>query len=271
MFNRLEDSDFADDIALLSHTHQDIQEKTDRVAQTARKVGLKIHTSKTKIMKVKTKSSLPVTVEGQLLDEVQDFKYLGSIISADSNIEKEISTRIGLAAQAFKKLKNIWKSTTLSKRTKLNIYRSNVRSTLLYAAETWRINKKIESRLRGFEGRCLRRICKIRWEERITNEEIWDQTGFNNIVLEVKKRCWKWIGHVLRMKKTRHPLEALSWAPPGKRNRGRPLGTWRRMVEEEMRAEGKTWHELRWLAQDRTGWRALVGALCSPSGATRIE
>ena len=271
LFNRLEDSDFADDIALLSHTHQDTQEKTDRVAQTARKVGLKIHPSKTKVMTVKAKSKQPVTVEGEALEEVKHFKYLGSIISSDSDIEKEITARIGLAAQAFKRLNNIWRSTSLSTRTKLNIYRSNVRSTLLYAAETWRTNKKLESRLRGFEGRCLRRILKVRWDQRVTNDEIWRRTSTSNIVLEVRKRRWMWLGHVLRMKKGRHPLEALSWAPPGKRSRGRPLRTWRRTVEEEMRAAGKTWNELRWLAQDRAAWRDLVGALCSPSGATRIE
>ena len=263
LFHRLEDSDFADDIALLSHTQEDIQEKTDRVAANSRKVGLKIHASKTKIMKAKTKFQEPVTVDGKPLEEVKHFKYLGSFISSDSNIEKEVSTRIGLAAQAFKKLNNIWKSSTIKIKTKLRIYQSNVRSTLLYASETWRTNKKLESRLRGFEGRCLRRILKIRWQDRVSNEEIWRRTGMGGIVLEVKRRRWTWLGHVLRMKKGRHPLEALSWAPPGKRNRGRPLGTWRRTIEEEMKAAGKTWRELRWLAQDRTAWRRLVGALCS--------
>ena len=109
----------------------------------------------------------------------------------------------------------------------------------------------------------MRRILKVRWEDKVTNEEVWARTGITNIVMEVKRRRWTWLGHVLRMKKTRHPLEALNWAPPGKRNRGRPLGTWRRTVEEEMREEGKTWNELRWLAQDRAGWKKLVGALCS--------
>ena len=260
---RLEDSDFADDIALLSHAQKDIQEKTDRVDKTARSVGLKIHPDKTKMMKMKNKSAAKTNVHGVELEEVEHFKYLGSYISADSNIEKEISTRIGLAAQAFSRLQNIWKSSALQTNIKLKIYKSNVRSVLLYAAETWRTNRKIESRLRGFEGRCLRRILRIHWEQHITNKEISRRTGIDNIVDEVKRRRWRWLGHVLRMAKTRHPHAALRWAPPGKRRRGRPLGTWRRTVEDEMKAEGKTWNELRWLAQDRVGWRRLVGALCS--------
>jgi hypothetical protein len=141
---RIEDCDFANDIALLSLTVNDIQEKTDRVNQIAKSVGLKIHPGKTKVMRAKNKSTRRICIGDTELEEVQHFMYLGSYISADSNIEKEISTRIGLAAQAFDRLRNIWKSTSLQTKTKLRIYKSNVRSVLLYASETWRMNKKIE-------------------------------------------------------------------------------------------------------------------------------
>ena len=151
---------------------------------------------------------------------------MGSYISADGDIEKEVSTRIGMAAQAFNKLQNVWKSSTLSTSTKLKIYRSNVRSVLLYASETWRTNKKIESRLRGFEGRCLRRILRVYWQDHISNAEVSRRTGINNIVDEVKRRRWSWLGHALRMDKSRLPHAALKWTPSGKRKRGRPLGTW---------------------------------------------
>ncbi len=97
----------------------------------------------------------------------------------------------------------------------------------------------------------------------MTNEEVWEKAGINNIVQEVKKRCWTWLGHVLHMKKERHPHAVLTYVPPGKRKRGRPLGTWRHTVEEELTEAGKTWYELRWLAQDWPGWKGFVGALCS--------
>ena len=133
--------------------------------RTARTVGLKIHPAKTKFMKVKSRSRKPVTVRGKELEEAQDFKYLGRFISTDSNIDREVSSRIGQAAQAFKRLNNIWKSTTLHTRTKLKIYKSSVRSVLLHAAQTWRTDRRLESRVRGFEGRCLRRILRIWWGE----------------------------------------------------------------------------------------------------------
>ena len=132
-------------------------------------------------MKLKSRNTSPTTVHNNNLEEVQHFKYLGSFISADGDIEKEISTRIGLAAQAFSKLQNVWNSSVLQTSTKLKIYRSNVRSVLLYASETWRTNKRIESRLRGFEGGCLRRILHISWQQHVTNREIRESTGINSM------------------------------------------------------------------------------------------
>uniref|UniRef100_K7EXS9 DUF6451 domain-containing protein n=1 Tax=Pelodiscus sinensis TaxID=13735 RepID=K7EXS9_PELSI len=260
---RLEDCDFADDLALLAHDQQDIQEKTDVVDQTARSVGLRIHPGKTNVMKLRTTNTDKTTVMGEELEEVNDFRYLGSYISADSNIDKEISARIALAAQAFQKLNNIWKSSLLQTRTKLKIYRSNVRSVLLYAVETWRTNKKIESRLRGFEGWCLHHVLRVRWEQHVTNKEISQRSGINNVVDEIKQRCWRWLGQVLWMSETRLPPMALRWTPPGKRKRGRPLATWRTTVAEDMKRKGTTWEEVSWLSQDCEDWRRFVGTLCS--------
>ena len=81
------------------------------------------------MMKLKDRSTTKTIVRNVELEEVQDFRYLGSYISTDSNIEKEVSTRIGLAAQAFNRLQSIWKSTALQTKLKLEIYRSNASCT----------------------------------------------------------------------------------------------------------------------------------------------
>ena len=121
--------------------------------RSARTVELKIHPAKIKRTTVKSRSRKPVPVRGKELEEVQDFKYLGSFISANSNIDREVSSRVGQAAQAFKRLSNILKSTTLHTRTKLKIYKTNVRSVLLHAAETWRTNRRLDGRVRGLKDR----------------------------------------------------------------------------------------------------------------------
>lgn len=88
MTEMLEDLDFADDIALLSHRHRDMQIKTNHLANTAEKIGLKINNTKTKIMKI-TES---ITLGRINIEEVQYFVYLGRKITdggtmADSELE----------------------------------------------------------------------------------------------------------------------------------------------------------------------------------------
>ena len=262
-FGHLEDEDFADDLALLSHAQRDMQEKTSNTETEGGSTGLGISQPKSKVMRMNATSQADIVVKDKGLENVQEFKYLGSYLTADGNIEREISARIALASAAFQKMRTIWSSREISVSTKIKLYKSNVRSVLLYAAETWRTNKRIESKLRGFEGRCLRRILRIWWELRVTNKEVARRTGINCIVKEVKRRRWRWLGHVLRMNRSRHPFIALTWTPQGQRDKGRPQGTWRRTIEDERKETGKTWNELRWLAQDRNQWRNFVGALCS--------
>ena len=74
----MEDLDFADDIALLSHTCDQMQRKTTELENTAKSIGLRIHPLKSKVMKVKRESEVNITVEGKSLEEVDTFTYLGS-------------------------------------------------------------------------------------------------------------------------------------------------------------------------------------------------
>ena len=240
-----------------------MQDKTHKVAFEASQIGLKINEKKTKLMVINGKSQQTVKLNERNIDQVDDFCYLGSTLSSDGDIMTEIKIRIGKAASAFNNLNNIWKSRKISRTTKMKLYRSNVRTVLLYGAETWRTNKTIESKLRGFEGRCLRRILNIRWPQTISNKDVQEKTGINDINLEITKRRWRWLGHVLRMDSTRHTKTALYWTPQGQRKRGRPKGTWRRTIEEEMKPSNQTWNGLGILARNRGNWRTAVDALCT--------
>ncbi|VDP58376.1 unnamed protein product [Schistosoma mattheei] len=78
--NQLDDLDFADDLALLSHTHEQLQIKTVSVAVVSASVGLNIHKGKTKVLKSHTENTNPITLDGETLEDVESFTYLGSII-----------------------------------------------------------------------------------------------------------------------------------------------------------------------------------------------
>jgi len=78
----LEDLDFADDyLALLSHKHQHMQEKTSELETISIRVGLRIHTGKTKLLRINTANDAPIMLGGSELEEVGTFTYLGSIVN----------------------------------------------------------------------------------------------------------------------------------------------------------------------------------------------
>ena len=82
------------------------------------------------------------------------------------------------------------------------------------------------------------------------------------IAEELKKRRFRWLGHVLRMTNERLPKVALRWTPPGKRKPGRPRTTWRRTVLAALQDLGYSLGQAQHLAKGRVKWRKLVAALC---------
>ena len=139
LFGQIEDLDFADDIAEISSNRQHLQEKTTILNRYAEETGLKINITKTKVMTVNTTLSQPITINHNPVETVDDFTYLGSVISADNGTKKDINTRLSKARSAFARLKSIWKSKVYNKKTKIHIYNSNVKSVLLYGSECWRL------------------------------------------------------------------------------------------------------------------------------------
>ena len=263
LFTQLEDLEYADDLAILSTNHTHLQEKTDRTDSFAKQMGLTINTSKTQVMCLNSTPPAPITVEGKALDYVEDFTYLGSRLCKDNACSKDISIRLGKARNAFAMLHTIWKSKQYSLKTKIRLYNSNVKSVLLYGSECWRVVESDMQKISAFHNRCLRRICRIFWPDRISNQDLYKNTNSRNVVLEIKQRRLQWLGHVLRMDQNSIPRVALRWTPPGKRKPGRPKTTWRRTVALELKTANLSWGEAHHVAQDRTRWKQMVAALCS--------
>ncbi|VDP61180.1 unnamed protein product [Schistosoma mattheei] len=106
--NQLDDLDFADDLALLSHTHEKMQKKAPSVAAVSSSVGLNIHKGKTKILKYNTENSNSITLDGEILEDLESFTYLGSIIDEQGGSDADVKAKISKARTAFIHLKNIW-------------------------------------------------------------------------------------------------------------------------------------------------------------------
>ncbi|VDP87381.1 unnamed protein product [Schistosoma mattheei] len=111
---QLDDLDFADDLALLSQTKQQMQEKTTSVAAALAAVGLNIHKGKSKGLRCNTKCTNPITIDGEDLEDVKTFTYLGSLIDEQGGSDADVKARIGKTRAAYLQLKNIWNSKQLS-------------------------------------------------------------------------------------------------------------------------------------------------------------
>lgn len=260
LFSTLDDLDFADDLALLSHTHQHMQEKTSRLQTYGQQVGLRISTKKSETMTLNVNRPEPVKVNGENLCQADRFTYLGSIITPEGGTKDDIHSRLGKARSVFRGMNNIWRSAQYSIKTKLKLYQSCVISTLLYGSECWRMTGVDLAKLRSFHTICLRRILRIFWPEKISNEDLLRRCQQQDMGTIIARRRWQWIGHTLRKDPQSIIRTALHWTPDGKRKRGRPRITWRRTVEYEMGAIQHSWGSLTRLAQDRREWRAFVAA-----------
>nr|KAG5705879.1 hypothetical protein BaRGS_030769 [Batillaria attramentaria] len=131
---KLEDLEFADDLALLSHRLQDMQDKVTALETTAQRVGLKISQEKTKLLSTNNQQKTPVTISRKAVEGVSEFVYLGSKMSQTGGTDEDIKAKVKKARQAFAILKPVWRATTISTNTKLRIFNSNVKSVLLYLA-----------------------------------------------------------------------------------------------------------------------------------------
>ena len=262
--SKLDDLDFADDIATLSATKQQMQDKTRRMEEEAKRVGLKINTAKTKNMRINARNQEKIKINGQDIEETEEFTYLGATVCKEGGGMKDLKNRLSKARGAFIKLKKIWSSKAISRRTKLRLYKTLVVPVLLYGCETWKMNKGDNKAVDVFLNKCLRRIFNIQWQDHISTEELLRRANMNPLSEEVKWRRWKMIGHILRQDQNNDCNTAMTWAPEGKRRRGRPKTTWRRTVEKERDEAGWTsWAEARTSAADRVKWRRSVEALCA--------
>jgi len=174
--NRLTDLDFADDLAILVEEENVRQEMTTKLEEQSAQVGLNISREKTKVMEITQRPlTQPRAIAEGNIEYVERFTYLGSVISRDGDVEADINTR--LAAAVFRLPDNVWRSSTLSLKIKLDLYTSLIISTAIYTSETWKSTARIRQQLDVFHHRNLRKILGITWKDHVTNMEVLSRTG----------------------------------------------------------------------------------------------
>ena len=176
------------------------------------------------------------------------------------NLDTEINSRIAKAAGVKAKLnKRVWNNNLLSERTKALVYQTCVLSTLLYGSESWTAYVRQEKRLNSFHLRCLRRLLKIKWQDRVPNTEVLDRAGLLSMPALLSHRRLRWLGHVHRMEPHRLPREILyGELRDGARRVGRPQFGFKDVCKRDMKGaqiNADTWEAL---AKDKDTWRHKV-------------
>jgi hypothetical protein len=151
MKERLKDLDCTDDISLLAQRYGDMEEKLKRLKEEAESAGLHININKTKGMRVNTSNAQKFSLEDTEIEEVESFVYLGIVVSKTGGTEEDVSSRIKKANGVFVQLYPVWRNHNISKRVKIRIFNTNVKSVLLYACETWKTTNQITRRLDIFK------------------------------------------------------------------------------------------------------------------------
>ena len=190
---------------------------------------------------------------------VDNFKYLGSIVSRDGSMDPELSARIAKANSAFNKLnERLWRKSGIRLETKIMVYRAVVLSSLLYGSEAWTLNTKQIRRLERFHQKCLRNICRIKWYHKIPDYEILERCQIFSLKSFLDKNKLRWTGHVIRMDDTRTPKILLyGRVDKGASKQGNHLSYLNsvKSLLREYQIEGRT---LEQHATNRSAWRSEI-------------
>jgi hypothetical protein len=248
---------FADDVDILEEDATRLELTTQMLSDEAKKYGLFMNFDKTKTMIFGDKDlTHRVMVDGEQLENVERFTYLGSNMTYDLDCKSEIKIRIAKGTAALKGLDTIWKSRAINIKTKIAVLKACVFSSMMYGCETWILTKDSQRRILSFERKCYRKTLRIGWTQRVSNEELYKRINLKeNLMQKVIQRKLGLFGHFCRMRDDRKIKSLVFGIMEGANKRGRPHREWTDDIEEWC---GADLQKLGHLAQNRLDWRDIV-------------
>ena len=161
---------YANDTSLMAESEEELKSLLMKVKEESEKVGLKLNIQKIKIM-----ASSPITswqIDGETVETVSDFIFLGSKIIADGDCSHEIKRHLLLGRKVMTNLDSILKSRDISLPTKVCLVKAMVFPVVMYGCESWTVKKAEYQRIDASELWCLRRLLRVPWTARRSNQSI---------------------------------------------------------------------------------------------------
>ena len=160
---------YAGDTTLMGE-REELKHLLMKVKEESEKVGLKLNIQKTKIM-----PSGPITsweIDGETVETVSDFIFGGSKITADGDCSHEIKRCLLLGRKVMTNLDSIFKSRDITLPTKVCLVKAMVFPVVMYGYESWTMKKAEHRRIDAFELWCWRRLLRVPWTARRSNQSI---------------------------------------------------------------------------------------------------
>ena len=158
---------YADYTTLMAESKEELESCLMKVKEKSEKVGLKRNIQKTKIM-----ASGPITSWQIDRETVADFIFLGSKITADGDCSHEMKRRLLPGRKVMPNLVSIFKGRHITLPTKVRLVKAMVFPVVTYGCESWTMNKAERQRIDAFELWCWRRLLRVPWTARRSNQSI---------------------------------------------------------------------------------------------------
>ena len=161
----------------MAESKEELKSLLLKVKEESEKVGLKLNIQKPKIM-----APGPITsrqIDGETVETVADFIFLGSKITADGDCSHEIKRHLLLGRKAMTNLGSILKIRDITLSTKVHLVKAMVFPEVMYGCESWTIKKAKHQRTDAFEllEKCWRRLLRVPWTARRSNQSILMEIG----------------------------------------------------------------------------------------------
>ena len=255
---------YADDTVILADSEQNLQRMLNNIVRVCKDFGMELNDKKTKVMIIEKKpqTRIKIVVNDKQLEQVKDYRYLGTNISEDGRCIKEVKTRIALAKTAFWKHKELLKS-NVSMSLKKKMIRSYIWSVVTYGSEAWTINKEIRNNSNAFDCWIYCRVLKIRWTDKVSNKEVLQRMGINmHLMNSIAKQKAAFFGHICRGSSGNDVVTILEGSVEGIRSRGAQRRKWSDDVKDWLNITD--YGSLKRTSEDRTAWKVLIDNLRLP-------